>query len=501
MTTLADHDPPITGAMIVADRKRRKMSRTKYRELTGLTEARQANLESGKKEKPGDYEALYPYIFDNVLGPVTVESPPAAGAEAAPAAATPPAAPPDVPAPPPVADEAQVAAPVPAPITDAVPPAPVAPETPAPPDVELPIELVSGEELDDPELLGEQVVTPGSGLPPKVEYAKPGYHITNSELQTFKRCKRAWYLGYYRELKLIVPDLVGARAIGSRLHLALAAFYSSRREDPMTVLEATIKEDRALLEARGDVQGLDDLEKDADLARIMLEGYLEWVQEEGKDQGIEVIGDEVVVEELFGTAEQFDWDRDVILMGKLDLRVRRLIDGARLFMDHKSVGSLKEPLKTLHMNEQMLHYHLLEYLELLRAAQRGEAVEYARGGLYNMLRKVKRTARANPPFFDRVEVPHNQYELQSYWMRVWGEVTEIIALRKKLDAGMDHRQVAYPTPTGNCSWDCDFFTVCNLFDDGSDAERMLSDLYTKGEVHDYYLPYGESAVARQEGSQ
>lgn len=512
MTTI--ESLPITGQMLIADRKRRgKLSRKAYRELTGLNESRQGTIEKdqplkvgqhkGQLMTPEEYQQLYPFIYDSELGAPTVDAP-AVTPESTPEQAQ-PAAVAGEEASPPFAESPTGSTPPAEPPTFVPPPPAFEDLSSTTPEVatanEQPVELISGEELDDPEALAEDVIIPGSGLPEKVTFTIPGYHVTNSELQTFKRCKRKWWLAYYRELKLVQPEITGARSLGTRLHLALSAHYSTRKEDPMAVLEKTIAEDRAILESRGDLIGLDDLEKDAQLARIMLEGYLEWLQEEGRDDGYEVLGDEVIVEVPFLTAEQVDWDKPIILAGKMDLRLRRFVDNAILFLDHKSVGSLKEPLKTLHMDEQMLHYHLLEYLKLvLEKAQQGEAEgEYAAGALYNMLRKVKRTVRANPPFYDRVEIHHNRYELNSYWKRVYGEVIDIVELRKKLDAGADPQVVAYPSPRSTCSWDCDFLSVCPLFDDGSAAEQMLASLYEPADPHDHYRPYGDRTDTAQEG--
>jgi hypothetical protein len=46
-----------------------------------------------------------------------------------------------------------------------------------------------------------------------------------------------------------------------------------------------------------------------------------------------------------------------------------------------------------------------------------------------------------------------------------------------LNAGADPQDVAYPSPRDTCSWDCDYFAVCPMFDDGSRAEDMLTGLY------------------------
>jgi transcriptional regulator with XRE-family HTH domain len=345
-----------------------------------------------------------------------------------------------------------------------------------------PVEEVSIHEADTHTEIVE-LAKEADGVPvqirEKYEFALPGYHLSNSELQTFKRCHRKWWLTYYRELRLQRPDVTGPRAIGSRGHLALSAYYAEPPQNMWDVFEASAEIDRA--KVADDPETLATLEKEIELCHIMLQGYLEWLEETGADDGLEVVGNEEVVEvpftEILGTP--------VVLVGKLDLRVKRDGDNLRLFEDHKFIQSLENP--TLHIDEQLLQYQLLEYLQFL---ERGEG-EYAVGGLYNMLRKVKRTAAAKPPFYARVEVRHNMNDLKSYWLRIYGEATAILELRAKLDEGQDPRQVAYPSPRRDCSWDCDFFPVCPMFDDGSAAEDMLTNLYEAHDPHDHY--YVESA--------
>ena len=452
----------ITGEMILADRKqRRKMSREAYAELVGSSPAKVARMEKGQF-KDGEKEMMSSFL-DGVELTTTAEPEPQPTSETQPQ---------------------------PQPEQQEEPEAEATTE--ASPEEQQPVVMLSEPELEEMDAVeGEDIITPGSGLPNIVPFELEGYHISNSELQTFKRCKRKWYLAYYRELRLARPERTGPRALGTRLHLALAAYYSTRREDPMEVLEYTIAEDERMLISQGATEEqLNDLKKEAELARAMLEGYIDWVEENGHDEHLEIIGDEMVVEVPFLTAEQADWHQPVHLVGKMDLRVRRTVDLARFFLDHKTVGSLTTPRKTLHMNEQMLFYHLLEYLEFLKEGVSEEQREYSHGGLYNMLRKVKRTVRANPPFFDRAEVRHNMHELNSHWQSVYGEVMDIIELHKKLDAGADHRMAAYPNKSDNCSWDCDFLAVCPMFDDGSAAEEMLHDLYETADPHDHYRPYG-----------
>ena len=103
-----------------------------------------------------------------------------------------------------------------------------------------------------------------------------------------------------------------------------------------------------------------------------------------------------------------------------------------------------------------------------------------------MLRKVKRTAAAKPPFYKQIEVHHNLEELRSIWYRVIRVIEEIVTTRQELDAGGDHRYVVPPRPSKDCTWKCPFFAVCPLFDDGSNVEGMLDEYYTHLDPHERY---------------
>jgi hypothetical protein len=214
----------------------------------------------------------------------------------------------------------------------------------------------------------------------------------------------------------------------------------------------------------------------------MLEGYFEWLAETGADEGLKILAAE---ERVAVTLAQLP---GIGLAGKLDVRVLREQDRARLFIDHKSVGNFIEPAKVLHLDTQMFHYHLLEMLQLLERGYSTEELEETRsdGGLYNMLRRVKRTAAANPPFYKRLEIRHNIHELRSYYIRVLGELNEILEATAKLNVGQDPRYVCYPNPNRNCSFDCDFLPVCPMADDGSRINDMLAQYYEPHDVLERY---------------
>lgn len=294
--------------------------------------------------------------------------------------------------------------------------------------------------------------------------------ISNSEIQTFKDCRRRWWLTYYRRMRPKNKDYTGALALGSRIHAALDEYYSQG----VALLDAhaeLVEADRALLEAAG--RDLDTLNAEAELGRIMLEGYLQWVEDNGIDSELEIIS----------TEEQISmpmFDGSVELQGKLDMRVRRRIDGVRMLRDFKTVGgSLSDFANLAPMNEQALTYMLLEMMK------EGEESR-SEGAIFTMLKKVKRTAAAKPPFYDQLEVRHNIFTLRSFWDRIHGTIADMMRVRTALDAGSSHANVAYPTPTRDCKWKCQFVSICTMFDDGSSAEQALTDMFEEADPYEYY---------------
>jgi hypothetical protein len=184
-------------------------------------------------------------------------------------------------------------------------------------------------------------------------------------------------------------------------------------------------------------------------------------------------------------------DGKVILQGKIDMRVRRKIDGARMIRDFKTVGgSFADFGAMAHMNEQVKTYMLLD-----EAQEQDEDGARTDGAIFTMLRKVKRGAYAKPPFYDQIEVRHNRFTLRAFLEQVEGTFEDMLRVRDALDAGGSHYKNAYPTPTKDCKWKCQFFAICPLFDDGSAAEAALSDSFESAD------PYGYYGIEEKKGSE
>lgn len=322
------------------------------------------------------------------------------------------------------------------------------------------------------------------------------YAVSNSELQTWKRCRRKWWFAWYRKLAFKNETFVGARSVGDRVHRALQQWYvpeGQQRVDPRAALERVIVEDWTRIATFARQRNVDEdqlsglaaeFAQSTNLERAMVEGYVQWLEETGADADLRITASEQALEAPVtidvGTGVRKD-EREVKLIGKLDVRARRTTDDVRLFLDHKTVGDLKGPAVTLPQNEQMLHYMLLEFLNTPEGESRCD------GALYNMLRRTKRTARAQPPFYDRVEVRHNRFELDSYRRRAFAATGEILRAIDRLNDGEHHLDVTFPSPRSDCRWDCDFFAVCNLFDDGSaGVNDMVKVLYHEVDPRDRY---------------
>jgi hypothetical protein len=303
--------------------------------------------------------------------------------------------------------------------------------------------------------------------------------VSNSEINQFKECRRKWWLGTYRGLALKNKSVTGALALGTRVHYALEMYYTSDL-DPIEVYTNLLENDIQTLESEG--KELSDLMEEGNLGLIMVEGYLEWLEETGADANLEVIS----AEEKLSTMML---DNRVELRGKMDLRVRDRIDNSRKVLDHKTTVNFSSFESVADLNEQLFTYMLLERLK-------PDETDYTDGAIYNMLRKVKRSAKSKPPYYKRWITRHNQEGLNSFYYRLHGTLIDMIRVRDALDAGTNPNIVAYPTPTKDCTWRCPFYQVCLLIDEDNEAaEEMLEDLY---EVRDPNERYNDEKVTINE---
>lgn len=313
--------------------------------------------------------------------------------------------------------------------------------------------------------------------------------ISQSRLKDFQRCKRRYWLRHVRRLAPRLRGPVGPLQSGTRVHEALEAFYRPDSvTDPRQALEDAISDAAREYHAQcvqlgvePDSAVIDKFMKDTDLERAMVEGYFEWLADTGADAYLKVIAAE---EQISVTSEEIgaELGKPFAVVGKLDARVLDEVTGFTQFVDHKTVQNFAQLLPTLQGDAQMLHYHLL--LSIIYPDQ------HVDGALYNMLRKVKRGKAAKPPFYMRETITHNAAEIESYRLKLIGLVANVFEFEGRIaqlgDIGV--KMFAQTTKTNTCSWDCDFFQVCDLFDDGSRVEDAIADLFEERDPMQRYTP-------------
>jgi hypothetical protein len=130
------------------------------------------------------------------------------------------------------------------------------------------------------------------------------------------------------------------------------------------------------------------------------------------------------------------------------------------------------------------------YRRLLLANGAGEHVA---GVVYTLLRKVKRTSTAKPPFYKRMTIEINDNDQAAYDARLIGTVEQLAITRVRLDDGADHRQAAFFNTGWWCS-SCPFKLPCQVMQDNpAGAEAMLADLYTEGDPWARYMTDGNGS--------
>lgn len=335
----------------------------------------------------------------------------------------------------------------------------------------------------------------------------PRYY-TNSEFAVMRDCARKWYLQHYKQVARINERISETTETGNGVHYACQHYYNTGgKMDIVALVVQYFAEKRAsqiaLLEHDEDgkvnenaslivTSNIEALDKAEAFAKIMVEGYVEWLEEEGADSYLTFISAEEEVQVAF-PADGFPKDgiEQPILLAKLDARFQDQRTDARVFMDHKTVQNFPDREKWAHLDPQFYYYSLIDYLTLLLEFEQDEAQSrWTDGGIINMIRKVKRTGSAKPPFYKRIEVRKSMIELQNFYMRCAGEITRIQQTELALDAGTDHHYVCPPSPSRDCDWKCQYMQLCAMMDDGSDNEGYMQNVMTERNPLERYITIG-----------
>jgi len=302
--------------------------------------------------------------------------------------------------------------------------------------------------------------------------------ISNSEIQGFKNCRRQWFFANYLGLQAKEVELTGPLPLGTRVHDSLEHFYK-HGVVPVDTYAELMETAREIFEdspQSDDPKLVTKFNSEAELGRLMLEGYIEWIEETDADANLDIQYAEKVIEHRIDAIDQ-----RVMLQAKVDAEARRKSDNSLAIIDHKTAIDFGPYHKFSHMSEQLMTYTLISKFH---PPEDGAEVD---GGVYNLLKKVKRSPTAKPPFYERLDIRFNDATLRAFYIRLLGVLHDMMEVRDKLDAGADHRFVAYPKP--QMDWHCGkcpFFQLCPMVDDGSSADRYIEDHFVVGNPYERY---------------
>lgn len=294
-------------------------------------------------------------------------------------------------------------------------------------------------------------------------------HYRVSALKRFLRCRRSFWLGYglnFEEPPTHLPRS-GQRDIGTLFHLGAEAIdHGQRWQDVIDVDEA----DR--IEEMGPLP--DEWVKTYKMVRAMLNAYITWIAEEGVDADEETLvlpDGELAIERYFGAyAGTYHGDR-VFVWGKPDRLRVEAVSGLIIVDDYKTVATLARPAM-LDVDYQNLAYGWILEANGIRPGK----------FRHTQAKKVMHTARANPPFFARHTTTYNTSQKDAFRAKLGGILDDLVSASQAVEADQSaHHARLYPTPTRDCSWDCDFVQVCSMMDNGDHWRAFLDQSYIQRE--------------------
>lgn len=309
-----------------------------------------------------------------------------------------------------------------------------------------------------------------------------------SAIQSFRRCPRAWYLGDVRRLVPNVEKRTGALGFGGRFHLALERWGEGTVDTPVEAWHQLMADEYAYAEEHN---GLDSevLDKENLLGLTMLDGYLEWHEEDGEDEEFEVVGVEHQLRNELIVYTPAGEEVEIFLYGKLDriLRHREFRDQFWV-NDWKTTKNLEASAKeSLEMSPQPRIYKALleqEYPGMFVAGIR-----------YTFFRKVLRTARSKPPFWFHYDLSMSAYNVQHHLNRVRALTGQMVEAVNRLNAGVPH-EVATPFDPGWQCRACPFRNVCYVMQTAgmAAAEDMIENEFHEGDPLARYNAEAEQTV-------
>jgi hypothetical protein len=362
--------------------------------------------------------------------------------------------------------------------------------------------------------------------------------LRTSERGTFHRCPQRWEWGIKEGL---TPRRVSNPLwFGQAVHIALAEWYlpgNKRGPHPADTFIRVLEGDRVIrVPNQDDPEALDEYVDARDLGEDMLKHYVEFY---GRDEDWDVIATEQTFE-YWMPRLGFKKGKHIRYLGTMDGVYRDRRTGFIWLMEHKTAAGIN--LQHLPLDRQASSYWLVAEFILKKLGLIGPD-EHIAGIMYNFMRKAMRDLRPQTPEGKFTNLPKKQHYIDAlaeagtpYHIYFKMSLTELQLLARKLrlhvlgdvssrqppqafirepvyrTVGERRRQresiqrdawhierawhdPEYPitkNPTKDCSWDCAFFRMCQLHEQG-DMESVEDFKHSLFVVRDPYEDHRKSA--------
>jgi hypothetical protein len=314
--------------------------------------------------------------------------------------------------------------------------------------------------------------------------------LRTSERRAAKRCWQRWQWGIQDGLTTTDPS--AALWFGSGVHISLAHYYApgfKRRLDFVDVWEDFCDNGDAEGEYGPAVEYGDKFNLELrQLGREMLKGYHK------KWEG-DKTWDVIATERLFQVRIPMGDGTFVTYVGTWDGVYRDKVTKKVRLMEHKTAKAISN--KHLSLDDQggaywAVAYTLLSKEGILKPRQNIEGITYnylrkqlpdqrptnAEGHYLNQNGTVSKSQPA--PLFERFNIKRTAGERKIQIEKIKAEFTHIRAIR-------DGVMPITKNPTMDCSWDCAFFQMCEVQDQGGTAWMEFRDsVFVTRDPYEYH---------------
>lgn len=297
------------------------------------------------------------------------------------------------------------------------------------------------------------------------------YFVSYSQLNTWRRCRRRWYLSYVEKLQKNTPT--NALWLGVGVHEALDQYYASNPRDT-TVLHSSFTEwafgQKADIEKQ--IAGLveeqqvkDDLQKNYELGLALMDNYAAFAP---THDNFDVLETEYSFEVPVGLdIKMYDHENNslgyvpVYYRGRIDGIVRMHDSGNLYLLEHKTAKQFNE--QKLILDQQSTSY--------IWAAEQVYGYKIS-GVYYNILRKQVAGPRVRTPLVYRLTVDRTRASVRDF-------PEQVKMMVKDMELTAEHG-LYYHTPADDCNF-CPYFTICAMVQDEADPQEYIDMYYRKAE--------------------